>query len=620
MSVPKNITTEHILKAIQKIDNDGVPADATSRYYDVIHNHKRYPPKLVVSYANFYANGEALDRSTFEGGLGTPCFQLLERNGFVIEKKQMNYYRQLLNFLDQSRTSELGTSGYESTYAGLKVKVSFGKGNVARIPWIAFLQAGQSVSDGIYPVYLLYKERNLLILSYGVSETNEPKVNWSTAGLQTIEEYFFQHNLGKPERYGNSYVFKSYDVSKPLDETEINSDLSSIIKIYYRELPDTNNPVIEMLPFKIDSFLAHCQRSNFMINEKFAIRFICSMLAKPFLILTGLSGSGKTKLALEFTSWITENRSQVCIVPVGADWTNREPLLGFPNALEVGRYIAPESGALEIILEASREANLDKPYFLILDEMNLSHVERYFADFLSAMESGQAIALHSDDKSWKDNVPASIRLPSNLFIIGTVNIDETTYMFSPKVLDRANVLEFRVTEDEMAKFLSQRITSSGPRTAGSGSNTAASFLNLAKNRDISVDTATTLNSALLDFFKILKPVGAEFGYRSASEIIDLVAIISSVATSLSMNEIIDIAIVQKLLPKVHGSRRKLEPILRSLASLCVFAKTPPIDPLSTKDVADFSDSTVVKYPIALEKIHRMHRNLIDNGFTSYAEA
>lgn len=78
--------------------------------------------------------------------------------------------------------------------------------------------------------------------------------------------------------------------------------------------------------------------------------------------------------------------------------------------------------------------------------MNLSHVERYFSDFLSAMESDEPIPLH---KAIEDDVdvPNELKLPENVFIIGTVNVDETTYMFSPKVLDRANVLEFKTFEE-----------------------------------------------------------------------------------------------------------------------------------------------------------------------------
>src|SRR5690606_30555773 len=114
---------------------------------------------------------------------------------------------------------------------------------------------------------------------------------------------------------------------------------------------------------------------------------------------------------------------------VGADWTNREPLLGYPNALEGNKYVLPESNALTVILEASKEANENKPYFIILDEMNLSHVERYFADFLSALESNEPISLHSENPDWEDDIPSKLYVPANVFFIGTVNIDETTYMF-----------------------------------------------------------------------------------------------------------------------------------------------------------------------------------------------
>jgi len=97
--------------------------------------------------------------------------------------------------------------------------------------------------------------------------------------------------------------------------------------------------------------------------------------------------------------WL-ENRSvgeiarQYELIAVGADWTSNENLLGYPDALSSKSYRKPDNGALDLILRAKDDP--ENPYFLILDEMNLSHVERYFADFLSAMESGEAISLHDD--------------------------------------------------------------------------------------------------------------------------------------------------------------------------------------------------------------------------------
>jgi len=87
MPFPTNISKEHLKEAIEKIDKEGFPNDADSQYYDVSYNDKFYPPKVVVSYANIFANGIELPRNTFSGGLNTPCFKLLESNGFTIRRK-----------------------------------------------------------------------------------------------------------------------------------------------------------------------------------------------------------------------------------------------------------------------------------------------------------------------------------------------------------------------------------------------------------------------------------------------------------------------------------------------------------------------------------------------------
>ena len=489
------------------------------------------------------------------------------------------------------------------------------------------------------------------------------------------------------------------------------------------------NPTIPTENFNYKKFLEACNSANLHVSENLVIRFISSLLTKPFVILTGLSGSGKTKLALAFAKWITNNSSislnnvfllgddvksdrktyvvtatdkiavtltqsetgtkatlpyelinewiekiiehkfsqetasrviretveqttkystqlnsfethlkaaafhliskeaksaidlhlnQLCIIPVGADWTNREPLLGYPNALETGKYVQPENGALQLIIDAIN--NPDNPHFLILDEMNLSHVERYFADFLSAMESSEAIPLHNESVEWKDATPAKIILPKNLFIIGTVNIDETTYMFSPKVLDRANVIEFRVIMEDMKAYLSKSAILDFKYLNAGGSGMAKSFVAIAKDKSLIQNKTSELQDGLIVFFEQLKKVGAEFGYRSASEILRFSAIVNKIEPSLDVTQIIDAAIMQKLLPKVHGSRRKLEPILKTLGAICLTAGQEFDSFLNPKNEIDFTDTAKVKYPISLEKILRMFNNLTSNGFTSYAEA
>jgi 5-methylcytosine-specific restriction protein B len=131
MSIPSNITKGHLLQAIKKIDEEGYDHHGEPMYYDLIHDGKRYPPKLIVSYANLFANGEILDRNSFEGGLGTLCFKLLEENGFQIINKEeagpISFFDELIKFLDQVKSGELGALTYQKEYSTLKVKVSLDK-------------------------------------------------------------------------------------------------------------------------------------------------------------------------------------------------------------------------------------------------------------------------------------------------------------------------------------------------------------------------------------------------------------------------------------------------------------------------------------------------------------
>jgi len=316
------------------------------------------------------------------------------------------------------------------------------------------------------------------------------------------------------------------------------------------------------------------------ISSVLALRFVSSVVAKRFVILTGLSGSGKTRLALAFAKWISaDQKDQVCVVPVGADWTNREPLLGYQNALQQDEYNAPE--ALRLILRA--HANWEdpqaekKPYFLILDEMNLSHVERYFSDFLSAIESEEEIPLHNaageivvqnNDRAHL-TVPTSVKLPKNLFVIGTVNVDETTYMFSPKVLDRANVIEFRVAKEELDRYLEDPRLIDFTNLEGAGSDMAASFVELATEQAAPITAEQQIKDVFLEFFEHLKTVGAEFGFRSAGEMMRYCRIAANFSDEVDVDGLVDAAILQKLLPKLHGSRSKLEAPLREMAKLCL---------------------------------------------------
>lgn len=464
--------------------------------------------------------------------------------------------------------------------------------------------------------------------------------------LDKVQFWFLEHNI-----VDSSYII--WDINndnsgiETLLETEFKiawSELNRVERGWYGTPWNRWNEFVSWYKLKssetssniLDQFSIQLKNSGLIFSYNLIKRFIASLCTKQFLILTGLSGSGKTKLAQAFAKWISESPNQYLLVPVGADWTNREPLLGYPNSLESRKYVTPESGVIQIISDAIN--NPEKPYFLILDEMNLSHVERYFADFLSSMESKESIKLYSDSNRYtkfdlNDNpiedskVFGNFKLPLNLFIIGTVNIDETTYMFSPKVLDRANTIEFRLGETELDLFfqntkpmnLTNLHESENELMPGLGLNQSEIFIDLVNKSFDNIDYSR-IADVLRKFFSKLKIAGAEFGYRSINEISRLVGNLEYFGSDL--NEAIDFAVMQKLLPKLHGSRSKMVRVLPLLADSCMnnVASKVFLDEYVKGDDVFAKHKDQIIYPISLEKICRMYKNALDNGFTSYAEA
>lgn len=448
----------------------------------------------------------------------------------------------------------------------------------------------------------------------------------------SIEQFRFVYfaNSNKEKRLpGLGPLFKKYDIQSGdiffLESREENGKLSFEFKfiekgsiklqpsqIYFsdeyedeieseKHLPIDKSSQIQHI-FNITPIVKNILSTGLIYSPTLIKRLAYSLMAKPFVILSGLAGSGKTQLALAFAKCLSENiDNQFCIVSVGADWTNREPLLGYPNALQPGKYEKPESGVLQLLMRANEDQS--KPYFLILDEMNLSVVERYFADFLSAMESGEPIKLWDGN----DDVPAEIQLPKNVFIIGTINVDETTYMFSPKVLDRANVIEFKIAPDEMEDYLGKKVNINLENAYSACANMAVDFVNKTNSQ---VEKDEKNKDVLLSFFKELKKVNAEFGYRTVNEISRYLHFADG---DLEDNSAIDTAILQKLLPKLHGSRKKLVPVLTSMWKLCLN------DGIAKEIDAEFNKDDF-KYPESAEKIQRMYNAVVDNGFTSFAEA
>jgi len=635
-----------IKEAIETIDkNPDLRKGRKSQKYDLIHNNESYPPILVLSVANKLNGGNELTLSDFSNSIDKP-FQILTNNGFMIEEKSQTLG---LNFDPDENNAWIEKTIIKDKPARHKGPYRLGKrlwsprkdkGGADIYKYMREVKPGDLIihlvnNQKIYGVSIAKKSFQEGQGVRGSKWEGEAYIIELTGykSIDPIDRSLILNNTNKfildeIRNKHNVFYTKNLNLRQGAYLTECPLDLLQILNSTFKNTTKKDLPYLDSSIFDEDIMATHnssslitnfCKditSSNLIFDNVVSSRFIISLTTKPFLILTGLSGSGKTKIAQAFTSWISKSNNQINIVSVGADWTNREPLLGYPNALEHKQYVLPDSGVLQLLINAQN--NPDHPYFLILDEMNLSHVERYFADFLSAMESGEKIHLHSGKSEW-NGVPPSIKIPENLFVIGTVNIDETTYMFSPKVLDRANVIEFCIDTEEIESFLQNSNDVDLEAIKGKGAPMAKHFVQISKNPAQKVNKEEELNKELLNFFNELKKVGAEFGYRSAYEIHRLAGITNNMAEDWSIQEIIDIAVVQKLLPKLHGSRRKLEPILETLANLCAKDDKEAEKALSKPYEFDFNDPSV-KYPISLEKIARMHKRLLKNGFTSFAEA
>lgn len=444
--------------------------------------------------------------------------------------------------------------------------------------------------------------------------------------------------------------------ARPLDDQQLTAVLSDTVADPQEYLPDLKDQDIGSgeLADMLIAFekLANSAEVSLRLSRPLLLRFVAALAAKRFLILSGLAGSGKTKLAQAFARWLTpapdeDQPPAYAVIPVGADWTGNDNILGYPDGLDSTRYVTRP--ALDLIQRAAQPENAGVPHFLILDEMNLSHVERYFADLLSLIESDETIELYrpgvdgDGNPQYRIGADPQLRLPPNLFIIGTINVDETTYMFSPKVLDRANVIEFRMVREDLAAFLAAPRSPALDELNGHGSGFGAAFIREISQLVSAPDAVRArFEAEALLFFDLLRDHGAEFGFRVANEsarFLHFYRLLGGYAEDSDdwFDAAMDAVIVQKLLPKLHGSRPRLEGLLWALAWACGSDRAgfDPPDVLarcreagSAQDETKYGPEIVEKslvghparYPLSFDKVMRMWRKLVRDQFVTFAEA
>ncbi|WP_280771801.1 McrB family protein [Salipaludibacillus daqingensis] len=294
--------------------------------------------------------------------------------------------------------------------------------------------------------------------------------------------------------------------------------------------------------FDFSAIIEHVKTSKLTFQTSVIRDFHLNLTAledKHFVILSGISGTGKTQLAklyanAVFDLSIEETNPYLTIIPVRPDWMDATALFGYYSSFDK-RYVMPEF--LRMILKARQER--DKPHFILLDEMNLARVEYYLSDYLSAVESQKSIPLH--DRNDVVDVPQTITIPPNVYIVGTINVDETTHSISDKVLDRAFVMTLSdVNFDPYWQSVSQTTRE----------KLQGEF------------------SLLKEIHHVLLPYDLHFGYRSMNEMVRKLMRNMELDFDYQMGreEALDVVIREKVLPKIKGDER-IAPLFQELIDL-----------------------------------------------------
>ena len=366
----------------------------------------------------------------------------------------------------------------------------------------------------------------------------------------------------------------------------------------------------------------YIESEGFSYDSNLIENFYLSLKAKPFVLLAGTSGTGKTRLARLFAKAIgafdDDRYLQVAVKP---DWSDSTDLFGHVN---LENEFVP-GAIIEFIKKAADDID-NRPYILCLDEMNLARVEYYFSDFLSVIEtrdwSGDFIKTDRlvPKVCYSGNEDAAklyqdLTLPENLYIIGTVNMDETTFPFSKKVLDRANTIEFSYVDFELADLVENEDVAP---VLVDNSFLRADFLRLKKDCKDQWETVQKYNEKLIEINKILKDNGdLHFGYRMRDEII-FYMLYREKADLFTENEAFDNQIMQKILPRIQGSSEAIADLLKALFKECA---GPFVNKSGSSDSHKMEnymkEGGNAAYPKSADKIWKMLRRFEDDDFTSY---
>jgi len=527
-----------------------------------------------------------------------------------------------------------------------------GQGNWASVPWIGIFNKSitTSATKGVYIVYLFTSdcESVYLTLNQGCTELkNTLGKNKAVEKMKSIAEEIIAaidsrgFSIGDhidlkdtrelPYLYERGTIFyKEYKKGQLPSNDVLVSDLKKMVYIYNEYFAkihqsntltnndenSENNENNGKAKMSIRNIIEYIQKyiaaKGFSYDDSLIKNFYLCLKSKPFVILAGTSGTGKTKLVKLFAEAIG---AKYKLVPVRPDWSDSSDLFGHLDLN--GRFI--EGALTRFIKEASEHT--DKPYILCLDEMNLARVEYYFSDFLSIIETrrfdnGIIISDPLVNKNIYGTSEAydkfgELRFPENLYIIGTVNMDETTFPFSRKVLDRANTIEFsyvNLIPSEISDEMISALTNIGNDFLKS------EYLQLSHCDD--KDYVIKICTELQKINEILKIAEAHVGYRIRDEIC-FYMLNNKKNNLLPENEAFDYEILQKILPRIQGSNSTIKDMLIELFKYCAGDYTGLSGSDTYEQMLNYINNNQCLYKKSASKIAFMVRRFEEDGFTSY---
>ncbi|MBT2739186.1 MrcB family domain-containing protein [Bacillus sp. ISL-77] len=597
------------LENTQLIDQDWIP---TENFFDTISLKEQVMVSDIRSSLLKVMN-EYLDAK--REGFGSQPLGAFVRNTIPSE-----FYQ--LSFIDSAEYLVIG---------------SVGQGNWASVPWVAIMNRKITVSTqrGYYIVYLFSEDMKsvYLTLAQGVTETSKDEMERIKDEIRESipetskvrkDDNFSLGISSKARQYAlSTAAYIPYYIENLPDENTFVTDLQEMVNIYehYISLKNgykttesikTEDYIVRETETKslndkelIDHIYSYIRSKGFLYKREEVINLFLSIKTKPFVILSGISGTGKTKMVQWFAESVgaTEENGQFSLIPIRPDWNDGSDVLGYVDIK--GEF--KEGPLTKVIKRAVDHPNL--PYFVLLDEMNLARVEYYFSDILSVMES----------RKWKDGkmvssnllsqeiASADLKLPNNLYIIGTVNMDETTHPFSKKVLDRANTIEFNRVELGNLAFLND-LDDVEPLVIGHDSF-ASNYLHLKDVYQGNTSLVERVTKELVTMNQSLKKTNAHVGYRVRDEIC-FYMVYNEKAKLMTFEEALDHCILQKVLARIAGSDSEVDQLLRELYLLFTNKQYE-----EDHDVTEL-DLVSAKYPHSAAKVAEMIRRLVD-GFTSF---